>query len=69
MTKIIIELEESELQPLIGLLDAGVKAVGIQGAEAGAHFLRKITEATKAYDEAKKAAGKPSLVTLDEKAA
>lgn len=69
MTKIILELEEGELQPLIGLLDAGVKAVGIQGAEAGAHFLRKITTATDAYNEAKKTAGKPSLVSTDEEAA
>ena len=48
---ITLNLEEKELQALVGLMDAGLKAVGLQGADAASHLLRKISEAKAAADE------------------
>jgi hypothetical protein len=52
---ITLSLDEKELQALVGLLDAGVKAVGLQGVDAASHLLRKITEAKSAADAEAKA--------------
>jgi hypothetical protein len=48
---ITLNREEKELQALVGLMDAGLKAVGLQGADAASHLLRKISDAKQAADE------------------
>ena len=40
-----IELNNDEANVLINLIDVAVKAAGLQAAEAGLHFKRKIEEA------------------------
>jgi hypothetical protein len=40
-----LELNEQELQVLLGLIDAGVKAIGLNAAQGAAHLLMKITKA------------------------
>ena len=42
---IVLTLSEPELQSLVGLMDAGLRSVGLQGADAASHLLRKISEA------------------------
>ena len=42
-----IELNNDEANVLINLIDVAVKAAGLQAAEAGLHFKRKIDEAAK----------------------
>jgi len=42
-----IELNNDEANVLINLIDVAVKAAGLQAAEAGLHFKRKIEEAAK----------------------
>jgi len=42
-----IELNTDEANVLINLIDVAVKAAGLQAAEAGLHFKRKIEEAGK----------------------
>jgi hypothetical protein len=41
-----IELNENEAQVLMNMLNIAVKAVGIEGAEAGLHFKRKLEDAS-----------------------
>lgn len=43
---ITLTLTEAELQALAGLLDAGVKAVGLRAVKEAAALLVKIEEAT-----------------------
>lgn len=43
-----IELNNDEANVLINLIDVAVKAAGLQAAEAGLHFKRKIEDAAKA---------------------
>jgi len=43
-----IELTEAELQQLINLMDAGVKAAGLQSVMSAAGLLEKFEEAVKA---------------------
>ena len=40
-----MSLDDKEQQALIALLDAAVKALGLQAAEAAVHFTRKLAEA------------------------
>lgn len=40
-----IELNQTELQALAGLLDAGVKAVGLAGVKTAASLLEKLEAA------------------------
>lgn len=51
---ITLNLDEKELQAMVGLMDAGVKALGIQSAEAAAHLLAKIGKAKADSDAAAK---------------
>lgn len=41
----IIELNKEEATVLINLIDVAVKTVGLQAAESGVHFARKIQAA------------------------
>lgn len=43
-----IELTTDEANVLINMLDVAVKAAGLQAAEAGLHFRKKIEDAAKA---------------------
>jgi len=57
-----IELNTDEATVLINLIDVAVKAAGLQAAEAGLHFRKKIEDASKeaakspleAFDDAMK---------------
>ena len=51
----MIELKftQDELNALTALLDAGVKATGLQGVRAAAHLLGKLEDAAKAANDAK----------------
>lgn len=40
-----LELTNDELQALVGLLDAGVKAVGLRGVKEAAALITKLEEA------------------------
>lgn len=40
-----IELNAEEAQVLANLIDVAVKAAGLQAAEAGLHFVKKIKDA------------------------
>jgi hypothetical protein len=42
-----IELNNDEANVLINLIDVAVKAAGLQAAEAGLHFRKKIEDAAK----------------------
>lgn len=46
-----IELTNDELQALVGLLDAGVKAVGLRGVKEASALLAKLEEAASALPE------------------
>jgi len=46
-----LELTETELQALAGLLDAGVKAVGLRGVKDAAVLLEKIEQAANQQPE------------------
>ena len=48
---ITITLNNEELQALAGLLDAGVKATGLQGVKHAAVILTKLEEAVKSASE------------------
>jgi len=50
---ITIELNNEELQALAGLLDAGVKATGLQGVKHAASILTKLEEAVAKANEQK----------------
>ncbi len=50
---ITIELTQEELQALAGLLDAGVKATGLQGVKQAASILTKLEAAVAAANETK----------------
>ena len=43
-----ISLDDNEAQVLINIIDVAVKAAGLQAAEAGLHFKKKIEDAAKA---------------------
>jgi hypothetical protein len=43
-----IELTAEEAQVLTNMIDVAVKAAGLQAAEAGVHFVKKIKEAQEA---------------------
>lgn len=45
-----IELTDQELQALAGLLDAGVKALGLRAVKDAATLLDKLEEATKSQE-------------------
>ena len=62
---IMLTLDQKELQALVGLMDAGLKAVGLQGADAASHLLRKITEAKAAADMANAEHAKPAKPTAN----
>ncbi len=38
-----LKLNKEEAQVLLNLVDIAVKAIGLQGAEAGVHFGKKLT--------------------------
>lgn len=44
---ITIQFTEKEIQALAGLLDAGVKAIGLRGVHDASTLLAKLEEATK----------------------
>ena len=46
-----LELTEQETQALAGLLDAGVKAVGLRAVKDAASLLEKLEEATAPTEE------------------
>lgn len=43
-----LELTAEEAQVLTNMIDVAVKAAGLQAAEAGVHFVKKIKEAQEA---------------------
>ena len=45
---ITLTLDEKELGALVGLMDMGLKSVGLQGADAASHLMRRISEAKQA---------------------
>lgn len=45
---ITLTLNDDEQRGMIGMLDAAVKATGLQGAETGLYFQKKIIEAQRA---------------------
>lgn len=57
--EITLKLSEDEAKALLGLMDLGVKAGGIQVAKAGAILNDKLQEA------AKRANGEPSVILKD----
>jgi hypothetical protein len=46
-----IELDNDEARVLLEMINVAVKASGLDGAEAGLHFRKKIQEAAKAEGE------------------
>jgi hypothetical protein len=48
-----IELNNDELQAVVGLLDAGIKATGLSGVKAAASILAKLEEAVAKANETK----------------
>jgi hypothetical protein len=48
---ITVSLTEQETQALAGLLDAGVKALGLRAVKDAASLLAKLEEATQAQPE------------------
>lgn len=48
---ITILLDDKDQQALIALLDAAVKALGLQAAEAALHITRKMAEAKQAAEK------------------
>ncbi len=48
---ITLNLTEQELQALAGLLDAGVKAIGLRAVKDAATLLDQLEEATKPKEE------------------
>lgn len=48
---ITLQLTEQEIQALAGLLDAGVKAVGLRAVRDAASLLEKLEEATAPKEE------------------
>jgi hypothetical protein len=62
---VTLTLNEQNLQALVGLLDAGVKATGLGGVKAGAVILAEIEAAV----EAAKKAQSDNVITLPEKEA
>lgn len=47
-----IQLTDQELQALAGLLDAGVKALGLRAVKDAASLLAKLEEATQPKEQA-----------------
>lgn len=47
---VTLTLNESELQALAGLLDAGVKSIGLRAVKDAAALLAKIEEASQAME-------------------
>lgn len=47
-----IQLTDQELQALAGLLDAGVKALGLRAVKDAASLLTKLEEATQPKEQA-----------------
>lgn len=47
-----VKLSEQEMQALINLIDAGVKATGLTSVTSAAVLLQKLDEAVKAYQQA-----------------
>lgn len=47
-----IQLTDQELQALAGLLDAGVKALGLRAVKDAASLLTKLEEATQLKEQA-----------------
>jgi hypothetical protein len=52
-TVIKIELTQDELTALAGLMDAGIKATGLNSVKAAASILTKLEDAVKAANEPK----------------
>jgi hypothetical protein len=50
---ITITLDQDELQALVGLLDAGVKATGLQGVKHAADILVKLETAVASKNDKK----------------
>ncbi len=50
---ITLTLDQNELQALAGLLDAGVKATGLQGVKQAASILTKLEAAVAEANETK----------------
>lgn len=48
MNTITVEYTQDDVNTLVALIDAGVKALGLQGAKAAAHHLSKLEEAAAA---------------------
>lgn len=48
---ITLQLTESEIQALAGLLDAGVKALGLRAVKDAASLLIKLEEATQPKEQ------------------
>lgn len=49
--KIVLELNAEEVQALGALLDAAVKATGMQGAKAGVHLFSKLERAVEEFNK------------------
>lgn len=48
MNTITVEYTQDDVNTLVALIDAGVKALGLQGAKAAAHHLSKLEDAADA---------------------
>jgi hypothetical protein len=46
-----LEFSNEEAQVLINLIDIAVKSVGLQAAESGVHFVKKLQDAAKVVEE------------------
>lgn len=51
MNTVTLTLDQNELQALAGLLDAGVKATGLQSVKLAASLLTKLEEAVAAANK------------------
>lgn len=48
-----IELNDEEAKVLLALINVAVKAAGLEAAESGLHFAKKINEASKMAEKPK----------------
>jgi hypothetical protein len=49
-----IELTDEEIRVLISMIDVAVRARGMEAAESGVHFVKKLQEAAPAYQATEK---------------
>ena len=62
---ITIELNQEELNSLIGLLDAGVKAAGLNSVKLAAHIVGKLEEAVAEVNKEAEQAHTPTLEVVE----